>query len=508
MVERPRKLRLGIFGVGMHFQETYAMAFRRSEISEIAEIVWVTDLKNKQELVLERCRHANQTPVFVGVDKFSGQQLPTKLQTLLDNTLQQHPVDAIIVSTTPEQHRAYSEWALTNRVPVIIDKPITARQSAAWDSRAAAGILEDWEALNALAKKHDTLAVVNSHRRFHPAYKKVCELLAEVAEETGVGVTALSSFNSDGQWRLPQELLDIHYHGYENGNGVISHFGYHYLDLATLWYKKGTPKARLADTMRVSSSFSSAQNYGKQMSTADASRALEKVGEPRPDDNDSSVLKDIATFGEVDAFCNVEMLKDDVLTAHMSIQLLHSGFSQRAWTKPATNLYKENGRVRWENHLIQQGPFQSIEVRSFQAAQPNWKKPNQGIPRWEQGGSDHLEINVYRNSILGKPVLETINCRDLLEEIPAHDVIHEDTKANVLLLFIHVVGEKLGLTLPTSLKARKQLQKILNADDAYDLSLLSTHQATAALMSACYESFANRQTEQNNQWVSKEILWG
>ena len=484
------------------------MAFRREEIKALADICWVTDLAAKREIALKRWCVAGQEPVFVGVEKFVGDKLPKQTADELDRAYAAQPVDAVIVSTTPEQHRAYADWAITKGLPVIIDKPITARAHSMTSPGQARKILEDWEHLNKLASEHRSLVLVNSHRRFHPGYMKVSQLLQEVAEETGTGVTSLSSFNSDGQWRLPQELLDIHYHGFENGNGVISHFGYHYLDLAALWYYTGTPARRRADTLRVNSTMSSALNYSKQMTTRDANRVLEKVGEPTPRDNDVAVHQQIREFGEMDAFCSVEMMRDDVATAHMSIQLLHSGFSQRAWTKPATNLYKENGRVRWENHLIQQGPFQSIEIRSFQAVQPNWKKPGEGIPRWELGGSDHLEINVYRNSILGKPALETINCKDLVDNIPAHDVMHEDTKANVLLLFISEVAirQKRAVAEHIPKKIKQRLARL--SKDDYDHSLLKTHQATTALMSAFYESHANRlEAPGKTNWVEKEILW-
>lgn len=504
-----QKVRLGIFGVGMHFQETYSKALKRSEINALVDVPWVTDLESKKELVLTRCAAANQSPRFIGVEKFKGIVLPSVIKKKLDQTVRDYPVDAILVSTTPEQHRAYAEWALSRNIPIIIDKPVVARANAVRNTTAAAGILEDWQALNRLATNKHIFAVVNSHRRFHPAYLKVCELLSEVAEETGIGVTSLASFNSDGQWRLPQELQDIHYHGYENGNGVLSHFGYHYLDLAMLWYMNGTPPERRANKLRASSSFSTAQNYSSQINTNDAARALRRVSQPEPKNNDQKVRDNIKEFGEVDAFCSIEMWKDDNLTAHIGVQLLHSGFSQRAWTKPAENLYKENGRVRWENHLIQQGPFQAIEVRSFQAVQPNWKKPDQNIPRWELGGADHLEINVYRNLTLGKPVLETINCKDLITHIPPNDVIHEDAKANALLYFVCAVAIKKHLPIANTIRAntRKQVDKLLKGSP-YDFSILQTHQATNAALAASYQSYATRtKNPAGNERVEKEIVW-
>lgn len=507
-ISQNSRVRLGIFGVGMHFQETYSMALRRSEIRDLVDVAWVVDLETKRDLALKRCSEAKQSPVFLGVDKFSGSTLPKHIESMLNDALETDPVDAVLVSTTPEQHRAYAEWAISKKLDVIIDKPITTRPNAAWDKKEAAGIYEDWESITSQGRKNDVLVLVNAHRRFHPGYKKVSELLEQVSRTTNIGMTALSSFSSDGQWRLPQEVKDIHYHGYENGNGVLSHFGYHYLDLAMLWYIKGTPKHLLADSMNVSSTFSSASNYVGQVSSSIANNALSKIRQPKVKDNDASVKKSIMGFGEVDAFCSLEMMRGEKLTAHMSVQLLHSGFSQRTWTKPAENLYKENGRVRWENHLIQQGPFQSIEIRSFQAVQPNWKHPDENIPRWDLGGSDHLEIVVYRNKLLGKPPLEVINCRDLLDEIPEHDVMHEDTKAKTLLLFLVAIAKKRNLQ-AVKLVARKigqQVDELMKSP--YDISVISSHQATVSAMSASYESHATSAANKHaTRQIRKEIIW-
>ena len=508
-MESTQKCRLAIFGIGMHFQETYSAAFRRNSINSIAEIVWVADLQDRKDLVMERCRIAEQNPLFVGIEKFDDIKLPESIKYKLDKTLADNPVDCFLISTTPEQHRAYVEWAIEKGIDILLDKPLSSRDNAMSDIEAARGIEDDWRSMNDAAQKKNVSIMVNSHRRFHPAYKKVGEILKETAEQTGCGVTMISTFNSDGQWRFPKELRDIQYHGYNTGNGVVSHFGYHYLDIDMYWYRMGTPEKQRADEMIVSSEMLSAQDYAKIIPSAMATNALRNAGQPAVDDDDVSVIKDLDSYGEVDAYVELDLLKNKSKSCHITIQMVHSGFSQRAWTTPAVNLYKENGRVRWENHLIQQGPFQAIEIRSFQAVQPSWKHPDENINRWERGGADHVEINIYRNKILGKPALETINAKDLMEIIPKHDVIHEDIKANVLMYFIVYVAQKKQL--PILRKIPQDVTEKVNGlkeNGPYDLSLFFTHQATTALMSACYESNAIsiNKPELSNR-ISKNIYW-
>lgn len=505
----PRKVRLAIFGIGMHFQETYTTALKRKEVNSLVDVVWVADLANKKDLVQERCKIAGQNPLFVGVDTFIGNALPMPLKKQLDAMLVEHPVDAVLVSTTPEQHRAYTAWALRHELDVLLDKPITTRPAAAHNVRQALGILDDWDAMHALSTQKNRLLMVNSHRRFHPAYYKVSELLEEVATKYGFGVTSLSSFNSDGQWRMPNELVEIDYHGFNTGNGALSHFGYHYLDLASTWYRKGTPADRRADTAAINSSFSLADNYAQQITAADAKRVLSLKGEPDPQPDSKEIIKALKTFGEMDAFGSIEMLKENVMTGHITMQMVHSGFSQRAWTKPAHNLYKENGRVRWENHLIQQGPLHAIEIRSFQAVQPSHFDPGEGLPRWELGGSDQLEINIFRNKLIGGKPLETINVTDLLTAIPEKDVLHEDTKAKTLQLFISIVAKRKDIydTLPKTTEWDAYVTQKMQGSDV-DLSLFNTHQPTVAFMAGMYASYAHRkQYPKLNERIKVALQW-
>lgn len=509
MKQNSTKVRIAIFGIGMHFQETYTSALRRPEICDMVTISWVTDLAEKKDLALKRCYEAGQEPKFVGVRNFQGTRLPDDIEEKLDTQFANSPVDAVLVSTTPEQHRAYAAWAVSKGLDVLLDKPITSRSRAAFEKAQAMGILEDWESLEKMSQSQGTMLMINSHRRFHPAYQKVGELLEEIADQYGFGVTSISSFNSDGQWRFPSELRDIDYHGFNMGNGVLSHFGYHYLDLASTWYRKGTPSERRANKADVISSFSLARNYAKQITAADARRVLTQNKQSTPDPDDRSTIESIRNFGEVDSFNSIELYKDSVMCAHISLQMLHSGFSQRAWTEPADNLYKENGRVRWENHLIQQGPLHAIEIRSFQAVQPSHGDPNKGLPRWELGGSDQLEINIFRNKLIGGPPLQTIHVQDLLDEIPKHDVVHEDVKAKTFYLFASLVAVRQDRfeTFKVSNTWRRYVQRMATAD-SQELSLISSHQPTVAFMAGAYASYAQRVNNPSlKERVEVDLRW-
>src|SRR5215467_7888289 len=106
------RVRIAIFGIGMHFQETYTTALERAAVRSLVRIAWVADLANKKGSVLELCRKAGLNTGFVGVEQFTGTKLPSSTICSLNNMLKINPVDAVLISTTPEQHRAYATWAL------------------------------------------------------------------------------------------------------------------------------------------------------------------------------------------------------------------------------------------------------------------------------------------------------------------------------------------------------------------------------------------------------------
>ena len=95
-----------------------------------------------------------------------------------------------------------------------------------------------------------------------------------------------------------------------------------------------------------------------------------------------------------------------------SLNLSHNGFAKRHWvTAKGRDLYKGNGRVRHEYHILEQGPFQSIHYHSYQSKEVD---PEQKTGLYDVGGEYHLEIYVFRNSkmIGGKP-FERFNIKDL-----------------------------------------------------------------------------------------------
>lgn len=78
----------------------------------------------------------------------------------------------------------------------------------------------------------DKAFIVNAQRRFLPQFQIVQDLVNEISSKYGMPITSMQSTHSDGQWRLPDEVLKFKYHPLL-GWGKVSHSGYHFIDMAS-----------------------------------------------------------------------------------------------------------------------------------------------------------------------------------------------------------------------------------------------------------------------------------
>ena len=120
----------------------------------------------------------------------------------------------------------------------------------------------------------------------------------------------------------------------------------------------------------------------------------------------------ISNFGEIDVFSNLEFKKNNRVITLANINLTHTGYSQRDWvTAKGRDLYKGNGRMRQETHIIQQGPFQAIHYDRYQSSDFDTKK---NYKLYDFDGKDHSHIYIFRNSkMIGGKKFEEIIIKDL-----------------------------------------------------------------------------------------------
>jgi hypothetical protein len=446
---------------------------------------------------LEGCRRQTEAtlqihalaPELLYVDPFEG-TVPTAVREQLDGVIERNRINAVIISTEPLVHKAYLDYALDRGLNVLIDKPFTTRRGVAHDVDQARGIWEDYaETLKRYrglqSSGRQTCLLVNSHRRYHPGFQKVFELIAEVRNRTGCPVTSVSSEHCDGQWRLPAEIVSQNYHPYNQGYGKVSHSGYHLLDMVNCFIVAGQVAGKVPDTMSLTSSFVLPPGFLEQVSREDYVRYFGEQYSQACPAADDELRGQMEGFGEIDASALIEFRRRGDVVANAIIRMQHNGFARRTWLQPGQDLYKGNGRVRHERHRIDNGPFQTVYIESYQA---NDKHDVSDRMDFELGGNNHFDICVFRNpgpDGMEKP-MEILRLGELsgAADFDTGLLYNEQVKEACLIELIEFANGNL---------AAWQLR-----------SNIESHALTVRMMSAIYEAHARRAAGRGD-WVNAEI---
>ncbi|MEH6373914.1 Gfo/Idh/MocA family oxidoreductase [Streptomyces sp. KLMMK] len=392
-----------VIGVGPHARRTHLPALAAGQGAGLVGTVTGVDIPAAQApLTGGTDRDGPSLPVVL-IDPFDPtlRDLPHAVRSVLDTVVRRRGIDAVVISTEPAYHLAYTRWALEHGLSVLLDKPLSVHAHCSSDPRRARAILSDYEEILACyqqARKHhpQLLVSVLCQRRYHPAFWRMRDLIAEVAEETNCPVTSIQSFHSDGQWRMPDELIDITYHGFDQGYGKCAHSGYHFFDIVPWLLTAGERSGKELDTVEIHAHVTRPADVLAQLGVADHERLFPGFAARNPYTL-HKLRTATARFGEVDAFLSMAYKSGGHAMTLGSLNLVHNGFSQRGNLTPATtSLYKGNGRVRHETHIIEQGPFQALHFHSLQtlgSAPP-------GADPYALGSENHVEVHVFRNDQL------------------------------------------------------------------------------------------------------------
>lgn len=457
-----------LIGCGHHAARTYLVHERelRARGHDFA-ISAVIDIANARETVLARLRKngSDAEPVFI--EPFAD-TLPAKIKIEIQRLIRRHGINALIVATPPEWHRPWVEFGLRRDISVLFDKPVTSRTAAVSDLKQARGIFEDWVALDRAytnAKSRGRLcAIVNSHRRWHPGFDLAIELIEDVRRRRECPVSYISAYHADGQWRFPHEIIDMDYHGYNKGNGKLSHSGYHEIDtlyrlLRASWTDDAKPDDGLLSAVLIQP-----DAFVRQIPRHQYTAMFEGYeAAARYNEEEIAAIGD--QLGEIDAFITLVLRKRGRNNAFARIDLQHNSPSGRSWLEPRwQDLYKQSGRQKHEQWLIVNGPLQDIMIETYQADDQHDRA---GEKSTALGSPNHFEVRVRRSPDLGGERLQVFQANDLAAF--ASDRLHgEQVKIAALQEFVQFVEGSI--------------------DHAQLRSDLTDHRVPASLMSAAYES--------------------
>ncbi|WP_107049285.1 Gfo/Idh/MocA family protein [Streptomyces sp. NRRL F-5727] len=471
-----------VVGVGPHTRLNHLPALAVAQDAGLAGTVTGIDLPDAAAAAVEYGTPGRpRRMLIVPVEPFpvSRRALPDGVRGVLEGVVERERIGAVVVATEPSVHLPYTLWAMERDLPVLLDKPLTVHPGASTDPVAAQAIADDFDTLldaYRAARRRDPRMVVSvmSQRRWHPAFRRVRELIAEVAEATNCPVTSVQSSHGDGQWRLPDELVDLGYHGFDRGYGKAAHSGYHHFDTVPWWLSAGERPGKEIDEIEVHAACTRPADFLAQLTVADHARLL-----PGFADRNSYTEQDLdrltAGFGEVDVFLNVTYRSRGRVMALGSHNLAHTTFSQRGNLHAvAGGLYKGNGRIGQEVHLIQQGPFQALHLHVLQTLHGD----EDGIDERAAGGADHIELHVFRNDRLGLgwERHRALGFTDLVEDCGDQTVLPTQRSARtcaVTEFLAHLAG------------------RVPRAELASDLA---DHRRPARLMAGAYLSMSRRWT--------------
>lgn len=406
-----------LVGAGMHAQRTYLKHVRR--IQECGKydvrVAAVVDITPAKEAVEKRLQKLNIDAPAYFLTPFSG-EMPIWVEIKLNQIVAMHSINAVIISTEPLSHKNYILWAIEIGLSFIVDKPITARENAVHSLEAASGLESDAEEIveryTEASRYKRFCGIVNSHRRWHPAFNYTVNLIEEIRNRFDCPVTSVSSSHCDGLWRFPSEIVEQHYHPFNSGYGKVSHSGYHIIDIQYRLFAAGWSARTRPNRGQVYASFLQLEGYLSQVNRAqyESIFGLDYAGSAIY--SDELLAKYGSKFGEIDAKSIISYFDEETLIGQGQIDLRHNGFSRRDWLLPREDLYKGAGRVKHETHEIACGPYQTIFLESRQANDKHEQSDDRDV---EIGGNNHFDIKIFRNSgVLGdKAPLQIIKASEL-----------------------------------------------------------------------------------------------
>lgn len=428
-----------LIGVGPHARRIYVPALFKFAAEFPVRLVAAVDLKRQKDTIDKYLQDQSYGLEMLYLDSFdTAVGIPDHTRAELDALVKKFDIQGVVISTEPTAHKIYAEWALGNELHILMDKPISARKAISVDSGQASSLIDDYNDLMGLYKAHQngkqTLFSINVQRRYDHGFDKVKELIAETTQKFNVPITSMQIMHADGSWRFPKEILTQESHGLSDGFGKIAHSGYHLFDMAWQLYKTSSVPGKQPDGLEIFSSAFNPTGLDVSINEDDYIRYFgddfERTGLSR-----QQYLDTIADYGEVDSFNIIRLMKQGVNICNISVNLLHSSFSRRSWAVPNADFYKGNGRVKHQQFIIQQGPFQSIQIHNYQS------KDSHDVDNSNEfgiGGNNHFDIYVFRNvGMYGEGEAFTrISSQDLEQQADMSGLTIENAKYRITREFI------------------------------------------------------------------------
>lgn len=420
-----------LIGLGYHARRIHVPILK--ELVPNVELTCVVDIEEEKNLITKYLADQELHPEICFLNN-NQQNNSKKWKGILNALIRKHSIDTVLIATEPLSHFEYALWALENNLHILLDKPISTAEKIANSLSVAKRNLSEYEEIESKYKKvlesKNLVFTILAQRRFHAAYDVARDAIQQVFLETNCPVTLMSSLHCDGQWRFPDEIIEQDYHPYNSGYGKLSHSGYHAVDVLAEFTNLTHKCDKAVDAVEIYAQSSRPADFLCQVSIDDHKKLFLNSDEHFKYGNEYKSL--MRSFGEVDVAANITFKRGGHVITLGTLNLAHTGYGQRNWVSAeGRDLYKGNGRVRQEQHAIEQGPFQSVFINSYQSKEIL----DEASDHFNIGGERHLEIIIFRNNKLfpnWKPV-EIVNVRDLMKfELEGYSRGHQEEACSIV----------------------------------------------------------------------------
>lgn len=475
------KVNVLIIGVGPHAQRIYVPTLTEFASKGMpVHLAGVVDLKRQRREVDAYIRDRGYSLRTLYLDSFDEREdIPGDTLAELDAFVKDLDIHGVVISTVPTVHKVYAEWALSHGLHILMDKPISMRKGVGTNITEASALMQDYEDLVAQytdnQHTHNTIFSINVQRRYEYGFDYAKQLIQEVRDRFNVPVTSIQALHADGTWMFPKEVLTQESHCLFDGYGKVGHSGYHLFDMAWQLYEAGLVETKRPDALEVLSSPLTPAGMVIDINEDDYRNYFGP-------DYDATLLspsefqEKVQAYGESDAFNIVRLLKGGENICNISVNLLHRSFSGRSWAVPNEDRYKGNGRIKHQQFIIQQGPFQCIQIHNYQSKDAH-DVDNSG--EFDVGGNNHFDIYVFRNKRMfgGGEALTKISAKELEDKEREGRLIVEKAKERVIIEFIQFMLNKIP---------KERLR-----------SNIDTHAVPVKMLSGVYQSSARLRNKEN-----------
>lgn len=420
-----------LFGIGPHAKRIYIKYLL--EDNQL-EKLFIVDLFSNKEKINDYMKKINLEYELILLPDCirNSLSLDKNQYNLIKEYVEKNNIKKAIISTEPRSHLMYIKFCLDLNLDIMCDKPITAPLYTNTKEGYNKIIAEYELILNKYKNSKSELFEIQTQRRAHRGYVKIKEIISDVVKKYNVPITNVTISHSDGNWNMPNEVIERENHPYKYGYGKMFHSGYHFLDLLNFFLEVNESNGFKMENKKVNV----VKNTPADFYNSFNKEFFEKIGF----ENNSEFfdnLELIKNFGELDMHSLIEYRdQNGFLVTTANLELTQSGFSKRSWFELPEDTYKGNGRVRHEYFNITVGPLINIKVLSFQSTEIS----EGNINDFELGGLDHFEVLVFRNDkIIGGKGFERLL---FTEDKKVHSYLGHNESARFNLLYDYFHSDK------------------------------------------------------------------